>query len=136
MSDGTQIDLEQSSHHPPVTSWRTTGPNGCYEFFGWVAYSAKFGYNKFKVDHRGPRVMKFKDGGEIVFDNPKDQFLNLFWGELRHETLGTLKFEDAGNGIVCVIGRGSGHCAHCFAGPSSSLAPTRGCPPTYAPVPF
>lgn len=42
MDDGTQIFMEQSSHHPPVSSWHVTGADKCYEFFGFVGYVATF----------------------------------------------------------------------------------------------
>jgi hypothetical protein len=78
MDDGTQIFMEQSSHHPPVSSWHVSGADKCYEFFGFVGYVATFRYNKFKVLHSGPRVIRFKDGAEITFDSPVDQCAHLF----------------------------------------------------------
>lgn len=101
MDDGTQIFMEQSSHHPPVSSWHVTGADKCYEFFGFVGYVATFRYNKFKVLHSGPRVIRFKDGAEITFDSPVDQYVNLFYGEVRHETLGNMTFKDEKNGLTC-----------------------------------
>lgn len=43
--DGTEICCEQTSHHPPVTSWQVHGPQGAYHFYGFGEWSAHFSVN-------------------------------------------------------------------------------------------
>eukprot|EP00295_Goniomonas_pacifica_P017541 CAMPEP_0175845576 /NCGR_PEP_ID=MMETSP0107_2-20121207/22300_1 /TAXON_ID=195067 ORGANISM="Goniomonas pacifica, Strain CCMP1869" /NCGR_SAMPLE_ID=MMETSP0107_2 /ASSEMBLY_ACC=CAM_ASM_000203 /LENGTH=459 /DNA_ID=CAMNT_0017160147 /DNA_START=42 /DNA_END=1421 /DNA_ORIENTATION=+ len=101
LDDGTSIFMEQTSHHPPVTSWQVFGPQREFSFYGHVQYAASFGYNKLRVTHSGRRVLEFADGGKICFTNPSDVFSNVFWGEPRHETLGTVTLSDEANGLSC-----------------------------------
>jgi hypothetical protein len=63
-------------------------------------------------------MIRFKDGTEITFDSPVDQYayvlrahvfrnslfvryVNLFYGEVRHETIGSMTFKDEKNGLTC-----------------------------------
>lgn len=47
-------------------------------------------YNKFKVLHSGPRMIRFNDGAEITFDSPVDQYADVFRPHIcRDSVLGT-----------------------------------------------
>ena len=101
LSDGTLIFAEQTSHHPPVQAWNVQGPGGCYVYTGWMGYSAKVRFNKVCVATRGNRMITFPDGGSVAIECcSTDQYVNIMYGDIRHETLGTCRFVDAQNGLV------------------------------------
>jgi hypothetical protein len=101
LSDGTMIYAEQTSHHPPVQTWNVQGPGGCYVYSGWMGYSAKVRFNKVCVTTRGSRSVTFPDGACITIEcSSTDQYVNIMYGDLRHETLGSCRFVDGHNGLV------------------------------------
>lgn len=62
---GSNLYLEQTSHHPPVTSWYLEGPGSEWKYYGWSTYEASFGYNKLYVKQSGARLCEFSDGTVI-----------------------------------------------------------------------
>lgn len=103
LSDGTMIFAEQTSHHPPVQVWNVQGPGGSYVYSGWMGYSAKVRFNKVCVSTRGDRMVTFPDGGCVAIQCcSTDQYVNIMYGDIRHETLGTCRFIDAEHGLVGV----------------------------------
>lgn len=65
-SDGSKYFSEQTSHHPPVTSYELIGPNKSYYYTGYSQYSSTAWLNSFSVTNKGKRSMRFPDG--IKFD--------------------------------------------------------------------
>ena len=103
LSDGTMITAEQVSHHPPVQAWNVQGPGRCYEYSGWMGYSAKVRFNKVCVATRGNRTVTFPDGGCVAIEVcSSDQYVSIMYGDIRHETLGSCRFVDTRNGLVGV----------------------------------
>mmetsp|Transcript_39699 Transcript_39699/g.77698 ORF Transcript_39699/g.77698 Transcript_39699/m.77698 type:complete len:448 (+) Transcript_39699:36-1379(+) len=102
-SDGAKLYMEQTCHHPPVSSFYFTGPDNSYTCHGSQTFSVTWGYNKMFITSKGRRNMCFKDGSVISFDYPEDRWGNVFWGEMHHECVGTQTFEDAKNKIRCRI---------------------------------
>ena len=45
-SDGSKAYLEQTCHHPPITSYYLDGPESLYKLWGFTEFGVKFGYNK------------------------------------------------------------------------------------------
>jgi hypothetical protein len=79
-SDGTQIYLEQSSHHPPVSSFELHGPNKEWYHTGYSSYKSGAGLNSASVKNNGKRRIEFKDGTIITFGNSSVRFIitNLY----------------------------------------------------------
>ena len=61
MKDGTQLYLEQASHHPPVSNWSMVGPDECYHFYGSGEWQASFRGNS--VKGYGEMLLLFAGGG-------------------------------------------------------------------------
>ena len=99
-SFGSAVDLfvEQTSHHPPVTSWLLQGKQG-FKYYGWSTYQASFGYNKLFVDQSGLRRCEFADGTVIDVGFSQDKYNKALWGTVVHEILGSYVFHDAKNGL-------------------------------------
>lgn len=47
--DGSQIFLEQTSHHPPTSHYIMYGPNNNFKFSGFSSFSSSAGLNSLKV---------------------------------------------------------------------------------------
>jgi len=99
--DGSKLYMEQTCHHPPVAAFLLEGAGKEYSASGYLQFSVGFGYNKMLVTPQGERSVHFKDGTTITCDCPNDRILNVFWGQMCHETLGVQTFTDAKNGIRC-----------------------------------
>ena len=101
--DGSKIFLEQSSHHPPVSNYIMYGPDNNYKYWGFSNFSSHAGFNSLKVVNKGKRTVEFKDKTKITFDFCDEIYSNSFWGTLRHESLGDIKYVDEVNGYNCHI---------------------------------
>mmetsp|Transcript_19660 Transcript_19660/g.40028 ORF Transcript_19660/g.40028 Transcript_19660/m.40028 type:complete len:458 (+) Transcript_19660:237-1610(+) len=101
--DGTKLYLEQTSHHPPVTSWQLCGPNGSFHYYGWSTYTASFGYNRLYVKQSGARVCEFPDGTKITAGFSMDRYNNVYWGDVIQEVLGEYVFRDLKNDLACSL---------------------------------
>ena len=99
--DGSKLYMEQTCHHPPVAAFLLEGAGKEYSASGYLQFSVGFGYNKMLVTPQGERSVHFKDGTTITCDCPNDRILNVFWGQMCHETLGVQTFTDPKNGIRC-----------------------------------
>lgn len=66
-SDGSKYYAEQTSHHPPVTSYELIGPNKSYYYSGYSQYSSTAWLNSFSVTNKGKRYMQFPDGVRFDF---------------------------------------------------------------------
>mmetsp|Transcript_29439 Transcript_29439/g.70761 ORF Transcript_29439/g.70761 Transcript_29439/m.70761 type:complete len:453 (-) Transcript_29439:516-1874(-) len=101
--DGTKLYLEQTSHHPPVTSWLLIGPNASFRYYGWSTYTASFGYNKLYVKQSGARICEFPDGTKITAGFSMDRYNNVYWGDVIQEVLGEYIFKDQKNNLACSL---------------------------------
>jgi len=100
---GVALHMEQTSHHPPVTSWLLTGPGGAWRYFGWSTYEASFGYNRLFVKQSGLRQCEFADGTVIDVGFSMDRYNNVYWGELVQEMVGAYVFTDKKAGVRCTV---------------------------------
>lgn len=100
---GVDLFVEQTSHHPPVTSWLLQGPKGAFRYYGWSTYEASFGYNKLYVKQSGLRRCEFSDGTVIDVGFSQDKYNNALWGDVVHEVLGTYTFSDVTNKLLCCV---------------------------------
>mmetsp|Transcript_66392 Transcript_66392/g.163608 ORF Transcript_66392/g.163608 Transcript_66392/m.163608 type:complete len:420 (+) Transcript_66392:186-1445(+) len=101
--DGSSAFLEQTCHHPPVSSFLLEGPQKLYRYYGYTTFEIGFGYNKMLLKNTGLRVLEFEDGGRIDIGFPADRWGNVFWGEMHHETLGEWDFTDEASGVRASI---------------------------------
>jgi hypothetical protein len=102
-SDGTQVLLEQVSHHPPISSWNVIGPNNSFKFTGNGLPVAKFRTNSMIVGINARNVIEFADGTSIKFQFPKFSINGLIMGSRIVEYFGNWVFYDEANGLVCVL---------------------------------
>jgi hypothetical protein len=60
------------------------GPDELYRYSGYTSLSVKAWLNSITLDVGGHRKITFKDGGEIIYNNQKDNFGNTMMGTLHH----------------------------------------------------
>eukprot|EP00292_Cryptomonas_paramecium_P006006 CAMPEP_0113693420 /NCGR_PEP_ID=MMETSP0038_2-20120614/19653_1 /TAXON_ID=2898 /ORGANISM="Cryptomonas paramecium" /LENGTH=391 /DNA_ID=CAMNT_0000615487 /DNA_START=59 /DNA_END=1230 /DNA_ORIENTATION=+ /assembly_acc=CAM_ASM_000170 len=106
--DGSRLFMEQTCHHPPVSSFSFRGAESRYHYYGYTTFDIGFGYNKMNIRTSGLRIVDFPDGGRVTVGFPHDRWGNVFWGEMHHECLGSLDFEDEAHGLRCTIRFGEG----------------------------
>uniref|UniRef100_A0A7S0EDB9 Oxysterol-binding protein n=1 Tax=Hanusia phi TaxID=3032 RepID=A0A7S0EDB9_9CRYP len=99
--DGSKLYMEQTCHHPPVSSFCLVPPSQSYTVSGHQTFNVGWGYNKMFLTNQGVRTVTFSDGGSISLDFPQDRWINVFWGDMVHQTIGTQTFTDENNGIRC-----------------------------------
>eukprot|EP00347_Sterkiella_histriomuscorum_P010094 403338699 len=99
LPDGSQVYLEQSCHKPPISHVLLEGPEEIYQFSGYSGFSAKAYLNSIALNVFGSKVVKFKDGTVIKYNNPCDAFNNTFFGILNHQICGKVEFIDEKNGL-------------------------------------
>lgn len=117
-SDGSQFYVEQSSHHPPVSHYQIYGPNNSYQYCGYSSFSSSAGLNSLGVSNKGKRFMKFKDGVQFDFGFFEELYSNSFWGVLKSETTGEVKYIEKNLNVSCVvkIGKRKGEPSDCIYG--------------------
>eukprot|EP00475_Leptophrys_vorax_P042438 TRINITY_DN80015_c0_g1_i1.p1 TRINITY_DN80015_c0_g1~~TRINITY_DN80015_c0_g1_i1.p1 ORF type:complete len:385 (+),score=110.41 TRINITY_DN80015_c0_g1_i1:70-1224(+) len=102
-SDGTEVFLEQTSHHPPVSSWVILGPNNSYKFSGSGVPVAKFKANSMVVGINAQNLIEFADGSKIHFQFPKFSINGVVMGNRILEYFGNWIFYDETNHLVCKL---------------------------------
>jgi len=106
-SDGSKAYLEQTCHHPPITSFKLDGPQGLYDFWGFTEFGVKFGYNRMFPTSKGQLHLKFnKDGHQFDIGLPQNKIENVFWGDMRHEVFNSQTFVDQRNSMRAVVNYG------------------------------
>ena len=68
--DGSQIFLEQISHHPPISAFELCGPNKMYIFSGLSQPAVSYKTNAVKTTAKGYRAISFLDGSKISIQYP------------------------------------------------------------------
>lgn len=102
-SDGSKAYLEQTCHHPPISSFKLDGPQGLYDFWGFTEFGVKFGYNRMFLTSKGQLVLKFKDGCTFDIGLSENKVSNVFWGDMRHELFNTQTFIDNTNNMRATV---------------------------------
>jgi len=98
--DGSQIFLEQSSHHPPVSNFEIIGADNKWYLYGYGEWSAGFRGNSVKGRQSGPMVASFSDGTKIHFELPWTVISGFLIGERVMEYVETVKFRDTKNKLA------------------------------------
>ena len=74
-SDGSKVYLEQSSHHPPISSYEVHGPNKSYYYEGYSLFTTSAGLNSLNLQNKGRRSITFSDGLKIEVNFFKVSFI-------------------------------------------------------------
>lgn len=74
-----------------------------YSITGWSSYTAKASLNSAHVTSLGHKLLTFKDGHQIKFNNFDDSVSNLLFGSVGHAIVGQMTFEDTRNNIVATF---------------------------------
>lgn len=99
--NGEMFYGEQTSHHPPITSFLLEGPNQCYKFHG--SYESKMslsGFDSVKGTRVGNIVFSFPDGGKISVKDPTMQMINLLSSNKILKVSGQMIITDEVNNLV------------------------------------
>jgi len=100
-SDGSHVYLEQTSHHPPISSFQMIGPNGIYHLHGSQEFTASLRANSIVGAQVGPTFIDFLDGSRIVYHVPQALVRGTVLGDRNFTWIGTCKFTDEKNGLSC-----------------------------------
>ena len=88
---------------PPTSNYLFEGPNGNYQYSGYLEVNANPGLLSVQVVPKGFRKVVFKDGQSIVFNHHEDYIYNLTYGTMGHQLMGTVEFNDIDNDIKGII---------------------------------
>jgi len=102
-SDGTLVYCEQTSHHPPVTSWQVFGPNNSYKFYGFGEWTASFHVNSITGAQKGVTFVEFPDGTKIQYILPEISVKGILFGNRIMEYLGEIWFKDVTHNLMAII---------------------------------
>ncbi len=102
-SDGTQIYLEHTSHHPPISNFLMTGPDDAYKMYGHHEYKGHVSANTLEGQQDGPNTVEFANGQKITFHYPKVKIHGIIMGSRMIYQSGPMTFEDTKNRIKAVI---------------------------------
>ena len=102
-SDGSKFYVEQSSHHPPISHYEVYGFDNSYYYAGYSNFSSSAGLNSVNVTNKGKRFLRFKDGVQFDFEFFNELFSNSFWGVLKTETLGVVKYIEKRFNVSCSV---------------------------------
>jgi len=103
LADGTEIFLEHTSHHPPISNFFVTGPNGSYKMYGHHEYQGRVTTNGLENEQCGPNIIEFKDGSKIEYNYPKFKIHGLLMGDRTVYASGEMIFEDKENELKAVL---------------------------------
>lgn len=82
IADGTQVSVEQISHHPPITAYYAVGPKRCYVQGGNEEYEGSFKGNHFDFSFKTHCKITFRDGQEISWlCKPRIKAAGLIFGD-------------------------------------------------------
>ena len=100
LADGSSINVEQISHHPPISFMCLDGPNGIYRLSGYANFAVKAWVNSVNLNVQGNKTISFPDGTEITHTLLDDTFGNTLIGTLYHQLHGKTRFYDKKNNIT------------------------------------
>lgn len=78
--DGTKIDIEHTSHHPPICNFMVQDTEKKFKFFGHYEFKAKLMYNGVTGQQDGGNYVEFYDGQKIRWVMPPSQITGLLYG--------------------------------------------------------
>jgi len=75
------------------------GPDSNYRLTGWSQHSIKVGLQSCNLVAAGNKVLRFKDGQTIRYNNTGDYIFNIFMGNMGHQLTGKITMIDEANQI-------------------------------------
>lgn len=112
LHDGTEIFMEQISHHPPISAFQMTGPGAHYTFTGWSRPEVRYKGNAIKTTACGCRSINFPDGSRVFLTFPFYYIRGIMYTSMpRADLVGTARFVDHKNKLACdvVFGKVADH---------------------------
>jgi len=103
LEDGTDILVEHTSHHPPISNFFVQGPNNLYKLYGHYEYKMKITPNSLTSEQDGPNIIEFNDGQKITYRYPFVEIRGLIFGDRLVYGTGNMIFEDVENNLKAVI---------------------------------
>ena len=91
--DGTEIFSEQTSHHPPVSSWEVHGTSG-WRFTGTAQWSGYFAGNAVKGGQLGDNILELPDGYRVQWHLPSIHVSGVLTGNRVLDHVGFVEFKD------------------------------------------
>jgi hypothetical protein len=108
--DGTEIYIEHTSHHPPVSNFQVIGPNAMFQYRGYYEYKGKLGMtvsttqgNYVTGKQAGPNLVEFPDGSFITYERPLVKISGLMVGDRLLEYQDEMMFTDPRNELECSL---------------------------------
>ncbi|KAL4469803.1 hypothetical protein ABPG72_022123 [Tetrahymena utriculariae] len=103
-ADGTKIEIEHTSHHPPISHFYVQDSQKRYRFHGHYEYKAKLNSaNSVQGSQEGPNHVIFYDGQQIIYRFPPCKITGLLYGTRVLEFYETMTFVDQKNDLECII---------------------------------
>lgn len=101
--DGTEIFVEHTSHHPPISHFLIFDFAKQYRYYGYYEYKASLKGNSLVGKQDGPNKIVFYDGQEIVYHLPPIKISGLLFGKRVIELYENITFRDEKNDFVCKL---------------------------------
>jgi hypothetical protein len=114
--DGSEVMLEQTSHHPPISAFQIRGPDDLFIYEGYHEYKASLGMNHASGVQEGPNRILFKDGSVVEFNYPHIMIKGILWGSRHLYWTKSMTFFDSKNGIMCELQFGPSKKSSWFGG--------------------
>jgi len=103
-ADGTKLYCEQISHHPPVSAYLLVHPEGNYKLYGKGEVAARLsGLNTIHGMRIGATTIEFKDGGQIIIENPDMYIDGIMMGERTLNYIKSFSIRDFANKLISEI---------------------------------
>lgn len=105
-SDGTNIYMEHTSHHPPISNYMIEGPKATnYKFYGANEFvgNIKSAGNILNILFKGPNTVEFPNGEKVIFTNQISKVKGLMYGDKLIFMEGNLEVVDEENGLKAFI---------------------------------
>lgn len=101
---GAQVFAEQTSHHPPVSSWQVLDKRGKWQFYGNASWQASARGNAIRGQQAGRNAVWFaRDGATVAWELPQLHLKGILWGERVLKYTGSITFRDLQNGLTCEV---------------------------------
>lgn len=101
--DGSQVFMEQTTHHPPASNWEVIAADKSWHYWGRGVWSASFRGNTVKGNQKGWNHVDFADGHRISFTIPQVHVHGIMMGERYVDFHGTMDFVDEANDLHCEL---------------------------------
>jgi hypothetical protein len=104
-ADGSEVYLEQTAHHPPISVSQLIGPEKSFVLSATFQPEVRFRGNSLYADMtNGTRpIISFKDGSSISYALPCLHVGSVIVGSRYIEFLGTINFVDKVNGLEAQV---------------------------------